>query len=193
MDFAKEDRHLQRIQSKKFLIQNSVKEEYITKLISKIKSLKVGYPSEEETDIGCLVSQQCAIEVESQVNKILEQGGKLVYGGRRNGAFYEPTVIELIPNDTDIFYDTEIFGPVISIIGFNTIEEAIEITNQPNTIQYASIITNDINKAINTSEQIKCSNFIINGSNHFKYSIIRTDILRKMTKSKTIILKNITK
>ena len=60
----------------------------------KIDTLKVGYPSEEDTDIGCLISEEAAIEVESQVNKTVEQGAKIVRGGRRNGAFYEPTILD---------------------------------------------------------------------------------------------------
>ena len=179
--------------SKRFLIQNSVKDEYITKLISKIKTLKVGYPSEEETDIGCLISEKDAIEVESQVNKLIEQGAKLAYGGRRNGAFYEPTILDCITKDMDIANNIEIFGPVISVIVFNTIEEAIEITNHSKVNKYASIITKNINKAINTSEQIECSSFVINGSSHFKYSKSKEDILKEISQTKTVILKNIIK
>ena len=50
-------------------------------------------------------------------------------GGKRNGAFYEPTVITDIPKTADVAKDMEIFGPVVSIIGFDTDEEAIEIAN----------------------------------------------------------------
>ena len=116
--------------SKRFLIQNSVKDEYIRKMCDKIDTLKVGYPSEEDTDIGCLISEDAAIEVENQVNKTIEQGAKLVRGGRRNGAFYEPTIIDNITRDMDVARDMEIFGPVITVIGFDTIEEEIEIANQ---------------------------------------------------------------
>lgn len=59
----------------------------------------------------------------------LEQGGKLLLGGKRNGAYYEPTVITDIPKTADVAKDMEIFGPVVSIIGFDTDEEAIEIAN----------------------------------------------------------------
>lgn len=179
--------------SKRFLIQNSVKDEYITKLISKIKTLKVGYPSEEETDIGCLISEKNAIEVENRVNKLIEQGARLIYGGRRNGAFYEPTILDGISNDMEMSTNLEISGPVILITDFNTLEEAIEIANHSKATRYASIITKNINKAINTSEQIECSSFVINGSSHFKYSKSKDDILKEISQTKTIILKNITK
>lgn len=193
--------------SKRFLIQNSVKQQYIDKMIEKIKTLKVGYPSEMDTDIGCLISEEAAIEVENQVNKTIEQGAKVVYGGRRNGAFYEPTIIGGVTKDMDVAKDMEIFGPVISIIGFDTIEEAVEIANQSIYGLSGSIITKDMNKAIKVSEAMECGGFVINGASFFrsfeqpfggwKYSGIGNEgimtTLREMSRTKTVILKNITK
>ena len=193
--------------SKRFLIQNSVKQQYIDKMIEKIKTLKVGYPSEMDTDIGCLLSEEAAIEVENQVNKTIEQGAKVVYGGRRNGAFYEPTIIDGITKDMDVAKDMEIFGPVISIIGFDTIEEAVEIANQSIYGLSGSIITKDMNKAIKVSEAMECGGFVINGASFFrsfeqpfggwKYSGIGNEgimtTLKEMSRTKTVILKNITK
>ena len=193
--------------SKRFLVQNSIKEEYITKMIEKIKTLKVGYPSEKDTDIGCLISEEAAKEVENQVAKTIEQGAKIVYGGRRNGAFFEPTILDGVTKDMDVAKDMEIFGPVISVIGFDTIEEAIEIANQSKYGLSGSIITNDMNKAIKTSEQMECGGFVINGASFFrsfeqpfggwKYSGIGNEgimtTLREMSRTKTVILKNIIK
>ncbi len=193
--------------SKRFLIQNSIKDVYIEKMIEKLKTLKVGYPSEEDTDIGCLISEDAAKEVEKQVNKTVEQGARIVYGGRRNGAFYEPTIIDGITKDMDVAKDMEIFGPVISIIGFDTIEEAVEIANQSKYGLSGSIITKDMNKAIKVSEQMECGGFVVNGASFFrsfeqpfggwKYSGIGNEgimtTLREMSRTKTVILKNIIK
>ena len=193
--------------SKRFLIHNSVKEEYVSKMIEKIQTLKVGYPSEEDTDIGCLISEDAAIEVENQVNKTVEQGARIVYGGRRNGAFFEPTILVDINKNMDVAKDMEIFGPVISVIGFDTIEEAVEIANQSIYGLSGSIITRDINKAIKVSEMMECGGFVINGASFFrsfeqpfggwKYSGIGNEgimtTLREMSRTKTVILKNITK
>lgn len=193
--------------SKRFLVENSIKEEYINKMIEKIKTLKVGYPSEKDTDIGCLISEEAAIEVEKQVNKTVEQGAKIVYGGRRNGAFFEPTIIDGITKDMDVAKDMEIFGPVISIIGFDKIEEAVEIANQSIYGLSGSIITRDMNKAMKVSEQMECGGFVVNGASFFrsfeqpfggwKYSGIGNEgimtTLREMSRTKTVILKNIIK
>ena len=193
--------------SKRFLVHNSIKEEYIRKMEEKINTLKVGYPSEEETDIGCLISEEAAIEVEKQVNETIEQGATLIRGGRRNGAFYEPTILDNITKDMAVAKDMEIFGPVISVIGYDTIEEAIEIANSSKFGLSGSIITKDMNKAIKVSEKMECGGFVINGASFFrsfeqpfggwKYSGIGNEgimsTLKEMSRTKTIILKNITK
>ena len=193
--------------SKRFLVQNSIKDEYIRKMSEKIEQLHVGYPNEEDTDIGCLISEDAAKEVEAQVNKTIEQGAKLVRGGRRNGAFYEPTILDNVTRDMDVARDMEIFGPVISVIGFDTIEEAVEIANQSIYGLSGSIITRDMNKAIKVSEMMECGGFVINGVSFFrsfeqpfggwKYSGIGNEgimtTLKEMSRTKTVILKNIIK
>lgn len=193
--------------SKRFLVHNSIKDEYISKMMQKISTLRVGMPSDEASDIGCLVSEEAAIEVEKQVNKTVSQGAKIICGGVRKGAFYLPTIIDNVTKDMDVAKDMEIFGPVISVIGFDTIEEAIEIANQSSFGLCGSIITKDMNKAFKVSEEIECGGFIINGASFFrsfempfggwKYSGIGNEgvmtSLKEMTRTKTVILKNVLK
>ena len=193
--------------SKRFLVENSIKDEFINKMIEKIKTLKVGMPNEMDTDIGCLISEDAAIEVERQVNETVAAGAKIVYGGRRKGAFYEPTILDNVTKDMDVAKDMEIFGPVIPVIGFDTIDEAVGIANQSKYGLSGSIITRDFNKAIKVSEQMECGGFVINGASFFrsfeqpfggwKYSGIGNEgimtTLKEMSRTKTVILKNVTK
>ena len=193
--------------SKRFLIENSVKDEYIRRMVEKINSLKQGDPQDMSTDIGCLVSEDAAIEVERQVNETIAAGAKLVCGGKRNGAFYEPTILDNVTPDMEVAKDMEIFGPVISVIGFDTLDEAIEIANQSIYGLSGSIITRDISKAIKVSEKMECGGFVINGASFYrsfeqpfggwKYSGIGNEgimtTLKEMSRTKTVILKNITK
>ena len=76
--------------SKRFLVHNSRKDEFAEKAVERIKQLKFGDPSEEVTQIACLISEKAAKKVEAQVNLTIQQGGKLLMGGKRTGAFYEP-------------------------------------------------------------------------------------------------------
>jgi len=115
--------------SKRFIIHNRIKDEFAEKAVARISRLKQGMPSDESTQIGCLISEKAAIEVEEQINLTVEQGGTIILGGKRNGAFIEPTVIDNVPKTASVAGNMEIFGPVVPIIGFDTEEEAIEIAN----------------------------------------------------------------
>lgn len=191
--------------SKRFLVENSVKDEYIRRMVAKINTLKQGDPSDMSTDIGCLVSEEAAIEVERQVNETVKEGASIVCGGHRDGAFYEPTILGNVTRDMAVSKDMEIFGPVISVIGFDTIDEAIEIANQSMYGLSGGIITNDMKKAFKVSEELECGGVVINGASFFrsfeqpfggwKYSGIGNEgimtTLKEMSRTKTVILKNI--
>jgi succinate-semialdehyde dehydrogenase/glutarate-semialdehyde dehydrogenase len=191
--------------SKRFLIHNSLKEEFTKKAVERIKQIKTGDPSKDDTELGCLISEKAAIEVERQVNQTVSQGGSIVLGGKRNGAFYEPTVIADVPKTADVARDMEIFGPVVPVIGFDTLEEAVEIANASIFGLCGCIFTADVKTAWKVASQLECGGVVINGASFFrsfempfggyKYSGIGTEgvlsTFDEITRTKTIVLKNI--
>ncbi len=193
--------------SKRFLIHNSIKKEYIKKLKERISKIKRGMPSDPTVEIGCLISEQAAINVEEQVNKTVAEGAHIVIGGKRTGAFYEPTIIDGVTKTMAVAKDMEIFGPVVSIIGFDDINEAIKIANQSSFGLCGCIISQNFNNALNIANQLECGGVIINGASFFrsfempfggwKHSGIGNEgvmsTLKEMSRTKTVILKNILK
>lgn len=193
--------------SKRFLIHNTVKKEYIKKLKDRIEKIKRGMPSDPETQLGCLISEQAAKRVEEQVNQTVAEGANIVIGGKRDGAFYDPTILDGVTKNMAVAKDMEIFGPVVSIIGFDDINEAIKIANQSSFGLCGSIISKDVNNAIKVANQLECGGAIINGASFFrsfempfggwKHSGIGNEgvmsTLKEMSRTKTIILKNILK
>ena len=191
--------------SKRFLVHNDIKEEFTQRVMERISKMRIGNPMNEDTEIGCLINERAARRVEEQVNKTVEQGAKLIFGGRRNGAYYEPAVLINVTRDMDIMKDMEVFGPVIPICGFDDIEEAIDIANQSSFGLCGNIITKDINKAMKVAEQLEVGGAVINGSSFFrsaempfggwKHSGIGNEgvltTLQEMSRVKTIVLKNI--
>ena len=123
--------------SKRFLVHRSRVEEFTAKAIEKIKKINRADPATDEAEMGCLISEKAAVKVEEQVNKTVEQGGKILLGGKRSGAFYDPTVIGDVPKDADVAIDMEIFGPVVPIIAFDTEEEAVEIAEELSSTEQA--------------------------------------------------------
>ena len=191
--------------SKRFLIQKNRVKEFTEKAVARISQLKQGMPSDESTQIGCLISEKAAIKVEEQIKLTVEQGGKIILGGTRNGAFIAPTVISDVPKTADVATDMEIFGPVVPIISFDTEEEAIEIANSSKFGLCGCVFTENMKAAVRVCNALECGGTIINGASFFrsfempfggyKYSGIGTEgvmsTFDEVTHTKTIVLKNI--
>lgn len=191
--------------SKRFLIHNSLKKEFTEKAINRINKIKQGDPADDDTQLGCLINENAAIKVTEQVELTVQQGGTIVLGGKRNGAFYKPTVIADVPETADVAKDMEIFGPVVPIIGFDTLEEAVEIANSSMFGLCGCVFTADNKKAWKVANELECGGVVLNGASFFrsfempfggyKYSGLGTEGVMStydaVTKTKTVVLKNI--
>ncbi len=133
------------IAAKRLLLQKGIAEEFLKKFIQKVESLKSGDPLDDETYIGVLAREDLAKDLEEQVNKSVTMGAKVLTGGRRKGAYYEPTVITDVTKDMPVFKE-ETFGPAICVMVFDTVEEAIEISNTSDFGLGVTIFTEDIDK-----------------------------------------------
>lgn len=155
--------------AKRFIVHKSIKDEFVKRLIEeRLKTVKTGDLLDINTDYGTLISEKAAIEVEQQVQKTIEQGAKLVYGGHRKGAFFEPTVLEGVTIDMDIAKDMEVFGPLFPIIEFETLDEAIEIAEASNYGLSAGVITNDFQDAMKVAGSLRSGMVAVNGSGGFR-------------------------
>jgi succinate-semialdehyde dehydrogenase/glutarate-semialdehyde dehydrogenase len=131
------------IAAKRFLVHEKIVEEFVTKFKIAIQNLKTGNPLDKETQIGSLARVDLAEELEIQVKKSIQMGAKLLVGGNRKDAFYEPTILTEVTIEMPVFKE-ETFGPVAAIITFNTLEEAIQLTNQSEFGLGVSVFTQDI-------------------------------------------------
>lgn len=191
--------------SKRFLIHNSRKQEFIDRMKEVISNLKVGDPSDMNTDMGPLININAAKRVEKQVNEMVSKGAKVVCGGKREDAYYFPTILDNITKDMEVAKDMEIFGPVISVIGFDTVDEAIEIANSSSYGLCGCVITKDYSLGVKIANKLECGGAIVNGASFYrsfempfggwKHSGIGNEgvmtTLQEMSRLKTIILKNI--
>ena len=155
--------------AKRFIIHNSLKEEFVARLIEeRLEPLVLGDPSDETTTMGPLITESAARTVEEQVDKTVEQGAKMVFGGNRRGAFYEPTVLTDVTSSMDIARDMEVFGPVWPVIGFDTVDEAIEIANNTRYGLGGGVITRDMAAAFRIATALRTGHVAINGSGGFR-------------------------
>ena len=131
------------IAAKRFLVHEKIVDEFVAKFKVAIQNLKTGNPLDKETQIGSLARVDLAEELELQVQKSIQMGAKLIVGGNRKEAFYEPTILTNVTTEMLVFKE-ETFGPVAAIITFKTIEEPIELSNQSEFGLGVSIFTQDI-------------------------------------------------
>ena len=117
---------------KRLIVHNTKIDEVCTKFKQYIETKNIGNPLDEKTEIGPLVSKEQLKKLENQVEDAIKKGAKVICGGQRlentKGNYYLPTILTNINKDMKV-YNEEVFGPVIPIIPFSTIQEAIEIAN----------------------------------------------------------------
>ncbi|ESU23681.1 Aldehyde dehydrogenase [Flavobacterium enshiense DK69] len=131
------------IAAKRFLIQQNIFDDFTEKYKESISQLVCGDPMLPETQIGPLARVDLAIELEKQVEQSVAMGAKIVLGGKRKDAFYEPTLLTNVTTEMPVFKE-ETFGPVAALIPFKDLTEAIEISNQSEFGLGVSIFTEDI-------------------------------------------------
>ncbi|MFY7987755.1 MAG: NAD-dependent succinate-semialdehyde dehydrogenase [Flavobacterium sp.] len=131
------------IAAKRFLVHENIVTDFISRFTKAVQELKTGDALDLNTQIGSLARVDLAEELELQVQKSIQMGAKLILGGNRKGAFYEPTILTKVTTEMPIFNE-ETFGPVAAIVTFKTFDEAIKLSNQSDFGLGVSIFTQDI-------------------------------------------------
>lgn len=141
----------------RFLVQDSVAEEFTRKFAEKMAALKPGRGTEEGVNVGPIIEESAREDIHAIVTKAVEQGAKVATGGEKvegDGYFYKPTVLTDVPNDAQILRE-EIFGPVAPVTTFSTEDEAIELANASEYGLASYIYSKDYNRLIRVADQIE--------------------------------------
>lgn len=131
------------IAAKRLLLHESIAKSFLDKFVAAVKNKRAGDPQDPNTFIGVMAREDLAIEIEKQVSDSVAMGAKLLLGGNRSKAFYAPTILTDVTKDMPVFKE-ETFGPVMAVVTFGSIEEAIEISNNSDFGLGVSIFTEDI-------------------------------------------------
>ncbi len=113
---------------KRMLVQASVADTFVERLVARTKAWTYGNPADPALDMGTVIDEAAARNFEARVNEAVAQGARLLAGNRREGAIYSPTVIDHVRPEMEVVR-TETFGPVSPVIRFDTIDDAIRISN----------------------------------------------------------------
>lgn len=149
------------ISPKRIILVESVAHEFLKLLRNHLGSLKPGDPSLDGEHYGPLSTQKAAIEVEEQIKSSVEAGATLFLGGKRHGAFIQPTILTDIPKGTPAS-DDEIFGPVANVFIVENEEEAVKLANDSRYGLGGSVFTEDEERGIRVAEQLECGTAFVN-------------------------------
>lgn len=137
--------------------------EFVREVVVATQRLRLGSKRSPETDIGPLISESEAERVEHWVARAVADGATVRTGGRRRGAFYEPTVLTDVPEGATVLTE-EIFGPVVSITAFDALDDAIAAANDSEYALQAGVFTQSVDTAFEVSSRLVTGAVVVNGT-----------------------------
>ncbi|MBU8878700.1 aldehyde dehydrogenase family protein [Bacillus sp. FJAT-29790] len=155
------------ISVQRIYVHHSVVPQFTELLNNEVAKLKVGDPLYPETDIGSLVDENAATRIINWIDLAVEAGATLVAGGNKKGATVEPTIL-LNPPKTSNVVCQEVFGPIVSILPYETIEDAITEANDSEFGLQAGIFTNQLDLAYKVAHTLEVGGVVINGTSNYR-------------------------
>jgi aminomuconate-semialdehyde/2-hydroxymuconate-6-semialdehyde dehydrogenase len=145
----------------RIFVEASIYEKFKRDFVAKVNALKVGHPSDDKTNIGALVSKAHLEKVKEYIDIAKTENGSVLCGGNKvtvkdyeNGYYLEPTVIEVKSDDCRVNQE-EIFGPVVTIMPFNTEAQVLEMANKVKYGLSATIWTNNLKRTMMLSHNLQ--------------------------------------
>jgi len=152
---------------KRIILHKEIADEFTHKFVQSTEKLKVGDPMDIKTDVGPLIDENAAITVDKDVNQAIEDGAELLCGGKRDGSFYYPTVLDNVSSHMNIVQE-ETFGPVSPLIHVKSVDEAIDVANDTKYGLQAGVFTSNINTALKVANKIEAGSVIINKQSTYR-------------------------
>jgi succinate-semialdehyde dehydrogenase/glutarate-semialdehyde dehydrogenase len=146
---------------KRFIVQENLYADFLEKFTAAMSESKMGDPFAEDTVLGPLSSVAAAERLQEQVDRAVAQGARLVAGGKREGAFYEPTVLTDVTPDMDV-YREELFGPAGVVYKVADEDEAVKIANDTTFGLGSYVYTTDPEQAERIADRIDAGMVYVN-------------------------------
>ncbi len=150
------------------LIHESIYDGFVKELVAKTKAMRLGPGMEDSSEMGPVVSKQRQEAVLGYIKDGVEEGARLLCGGNKpgdprvaNGNFVEPTIFEDVTGEMKIGCD-EIFGPVLGIMKFKTVDEVVAMANETDYGLYAGVWTSSLKTAHEVASRVQCGVVAIN-------------------------------
>jgi glyceraldehyde-3-phosphate dehydrogenase (NADP+) len=149
------------ISVQRIFVHGSIYDTFIERLVDGARGLITGDPADAETQLGPMVDSQAAARTEGWVREAVDMGGRLLIGGRADGAFFPPTVLVDTPTDAQIC-SNEAFAPVVVAFPFDDFGEAVQQVNDSFYGLQTGVFTNDLANAWRAFNELEVGGVIIN-------------------------------
>ncbi|MGZ8600395.1 MAG: aldehyde dehydrogenase family protein [Actinomycetota bacterium] len=155
------------ISVQRVLVQSEVYEDFASRLVKQVESLKVGDPMDPTVDVGPVIQAKEVERIDAWVKEAVSQGATVLTGGEGEGVFYQPTLLADVRPEMKVCRE-EVFGPVVTISPYQTFEEALGVVNDSRYGLQAGVFTNDINRAFEAHRSIEVGGLIVNDVSAFR-------------------------
>ncbi|MFZ3579691.1 aldehyde dehydrogenase family protein [Virgibacillus sp. DJP39] len=149
------------ISAQRIYVQKDIYDTFLEDYIKQTKSLKIGDPADEQTNIGPMINEEAAKRAKQWIDDAVEHGAKVETGGERNGTVLSPTIMSNVDENMKIIAE-EVFAPIVSVIPFETEEEVVGYSNDSIYGLQAGVFTKDINRALRVAEKLEMGGVWIN-------------------------------
>ncbi|GAA2542324.1 aldehyde dehydrogenase family protein [Microbacterium mitrae] len=147
--------------AKRFIVVDSLYDEFLAKFSEKMAAASVGDPLEEDTVLGPLSSVAAAERLQEQIDTAVAQGARVVTGGKRDGAFFQPTVLTDVTRDMNV-YGEELFGPAGVVYRVADEDAAIDLANDTTFGLGSYVFTTDAEQAERVANKIDAGMVYVN-------------------------------
>ncbi len=142
------------------LIDSSLWDSFVPRIVAQVESLPTGSPWDEATVVGPLVDEKAAIRVEAWVDEAVAAGASLLTGGVRDGASYSPAVLTDVPSDAKVACE-EVFGPVLVLVRADGVDAAFATVNESRFGLQTGVFTHDLQVAFRAHAELEVGGVVI--------------------------------
>lgn len=146
---------------KRILVHENIIEKFTGLLVERAREYVTGDPFDPATRVGTVIDEPAAAYLEEVTRKAVSEGARIVFGGKRQGAVMEPTVLEKVPRDTQMVV-RESFGPLAPVIPVKDLDDAIDFANATSYGLSSAVVTNDMARATKAIKALKMGTVNIN-------------------------------
>ena len=142
-------------------VQDSVYDRFVSGLVPKVEALKVGDPADEETDVGPVIDEEARDRILEWIDEARSGGAEVLTGGELDGELIRPTVVANASPELKVSCE-EVFGPVVTVNRYSSIDEAIDLANSTKYGLQGGIFTGSINTALKAAQELEFGGLTVN-------------------------------